>query len=157
MQNRRILVALFFVSPKQSYGFSLLLESHAVDTYGEFVDANEEVLKTLPVPDVAFEYFNNFLFYYQEMQVTGEGSKERPQLESLYDVFANILADEVRADTFLRSLHLSRVVLTHVGAERAFHRHGGVPEIRRNRPACHFQRTRSVSRCSATRGHCEVA
>lgn len=30
-----------------------LLEMHAVDTYGEFVDANEEFLKTIPAPPVA--------------------------------------------------------------------------------------------------------
>lgn len=94
----RILVALFLISPKQSYGFSQLLEAHAVDTYGEFVDENEELLKTLPVPQVAHVYFNEFLFYYQEIQVTAthEGGKDRPVLNSLYDVFANILEDEVR-------------------------------------------------------------
>jgi len=40
-----VLIALYIFSPKQSYAFSELLESHAVDTYGEFVDANEELLK----------------------------------------------------------------------------------------------------------------
>ncbi len=92
---------LFFISPKQSYAFSQLLESHAVDTYSEFVHANAEVLKSLPVPAVAHVYFNEFLFYYYEFQTSEEGdsgnreSRVRPQLSSLFDVFQNILADEV--------------------------------------------------------------
>ena len=88
-----ILVGLFFISPKQSYGFSLLLEAHAVDTYGQFVDENAEKLRSMPVPEVAHVYFEDFLFYFQEFQVTGE-QRGRPNLESLYDVFVNILADE---------------------------------------------------------------
>ncbi len=88
-----VLVALFFISPKQSYGFSLLLEAHACDTYGQFVDENAEKLKTLPVPEVAHVYFNDFLFYFQEFQVS-EQQRGRPKLDSLYDVFVNILADE---------------------------------------------------------------
>lgn len=42
-----ILVVLYTVAPEVSYKFSELLEGHAVDTYGEFVDSNEELLKTL--------------------------------------------------------------------------------------------------------------
>lgn len=92
-------MALFFISPKQSYGFSQLLEAHAVDTYSEFVETNVDVLQTLPVPEVAHEYFSEFLFYYQEIQVreAHDGGKPRPQLNSLYDVFKNILEDEVRS------------------------------------------------------------
>lgn len=42
-----ILVVLYLVSPATSYKFSELLEGHAVDTYGEFLDANEALLRTL--------------------------------------------------------------------------------------------------------------
>jgi hypothetical protein len=52
-----ILVALFVASPKLAYNFSELIEAHAVDTYGEFADANEELLKTLPPPFVAVQYY----------------------------------------------------------------------------------------------------
>lgn len=48
-----VLIAIFLVSPALAYNFSELIEAHAVDTYGEFVDANEEVLKSLPPPLVA--------------------------------------------------------------------------------------------------------
>jgi len=33
------------------------LQAHAVDTYGEFADANEELLKTMPPPLVALQYY----------------------------------------------------------------------------------------------------
>jgi hypothetical protein len=52
-----ILVLLFVVSPKLAYNFSELIEAHAVDTYGEFADANEALLKTLPPPYVAAQYY----------------------------------------------------------------------------------------------------
>ena len=40
-------------SPTLAYNFSELIEAHAVDTYGQFVDENEEILKQLPPPRVA--------------------------------------------------------------------------------------------------------
>jgi ubiquinol oxidase len=52
-----ILVALFVFSPKLAYNFSELIEAHAVDTYGEFADANVKMLKTLPPPYVAVQYY----------------------------------------------------------------------------------------------------
>lgn len=36
-----ILVSMWLVSPSIAYNFSQLIEAHAVDTYGEFRDANE--------------------------------------------------------------------------------------------------------------------
>jgi len=89
-----ILVILFFVSPKQSYGFSLLLETHAVDTYEQFIEENKHRLELLPVPKVAYTYFDDYLFYFQEIQISSSPQRQRPQLNSLYDVFMNILEDE---------------------------------------------------------------
>lgn len=71
-----------------------------MDTYSEFIDSNEDILKALPVPDVAHVYFREFLFYFYEFQVSRKGDeqgglRDRPQLNSLYDVFVNILEDEV--------------------------------------------------------------
>lgn len=95
----RFLVILFLISPTESYRFSELLEMHAVDTYGEFLESNEEVLRKLPAPAVAHEYYANFLYYFYEFQITGKmGASElrmRPQIRSLYDVFENIYLDEV--------------------------------------------------------------
>lgn len=90
---------LFFISPAESYRFSQILEAHAVDTYGEFLDANKELLRSLPVPDVAYEYFGEFRYYFYEFQLSRDehsDGKRRPEISSLFDVFENILMDEVR-------------------------------------------------------------
>ena len=42
-----VLVLLFMASPSLGYLFSVLLEGHAVDTYAEFVEANEQANPTL--------------------------------------------------------------------------------------------------------------
>lgn len=95
----RFLVVLFFVAPAEAYRFSQILESHAVDTYEEFTEVNKDLLQTLPVPDVAHEYYGEFMYYFHEFQLsTGnklEDQKRRPQLNSLFDVFENVLLDEV--------------------------------------------------------------
>lgn len=94
----RFLVILFVVSPGESYRFSQLLELHAVDTYRVFLEENEKTLKRLPVPDIANEYYANFLYYFYEFHHTmadEKSSRMRPELNSLFDVFDNILLDEV--------------------------------------------------------------
>lgn len=95
----RFLVLLFLISPAESYRFSQILECHAVDTYEEFTEANKDLLRTLPAPDVAHEYYAEFTYYFYEFQLS-TGSKlnedgRRPQISSLLDVFENILLDEV--------------------------------------------------------------
>lgn len=95
----RFLIALFLVSPTESYRFSERLEGHAVDTYEQFLHENEKRLRKLPVPDVAHDYFDNFLYYFEEFQLSREENlgaprRPRPKLESLYDVFENIVKDE---------------------------------------------------------------
>jgi len=47
-----VLNVLFLVSPRLAYNFSELIESHAVDTYSQFLEENEELLKKLPAPRV---------------------------------------------------------------------------------------------------------
>lgn len=89
---------IFFVSPAQSYCFGELLEQHAVDTYAEFLESNEKTLKQLPAPAISQEYYANFLYYFYEFQMTRDETEEtrpRPNIESLYDVFDNILRDEI--------------------------------------------------------------
>lgn len=38
----------YLVSPFLAYNFSELIESHAVDTYTEFAEANKQLLQSLP-------------------------------------------------------------------------------------------------------------
>ncbi|KAL7441714.1 hypothetical protein ACHAXH_004752 [Discostella pseudostelligera] len=97
------LCLLWMVSPSLSYKFSEMLETHAVDTYGQFVDENEDLLKELPPSLVAVEYYtigvcDPMFGEYQTASVSDPNRKgvRKPglNLHSLYDVFAAIRQDE---------------------------------------------------------------
>lgn len=78
-----------------AYNFSELIECHAVDTYSEFVDANEDVLRSLPPPKIAKLYYDGGdLYMFDEFQTSEPRSSRRPKCENLYDVFCNIRDDE---------------------------------------------------------------
>ena len=47
-----VLNLMFLISPRLAYNFSELIESHAVDTYSQFLDENEDLLRRLPAPRV---------------------------------------------------------------------------------------------------------
>lgn len=47
-----LLIAFYLISPKVAYNFMQRVELHAMDTYAVFVEANAELLKTLPPPKV---------------------------------------------------------------------------------------------------------
>jgi len=108
-----VLCTLFFISPSLSYNFSELLEAHAVDTYGEFLDANKALLRSLPAPTVAVEYYNAGRDDYlrKAMRASSRASAvARRQgtgppfpVVTLYDTFANILADEAEHVSSMRS------------------------------------------------------
>ena len=53
-----ILCLLWLLSPSLSYKFSEMLESHAVNTYGQFLEENEDALKQLPPSLTAVEYYS---------------------------------------------------------------------------------------------------
>lgn len=90
-----ILNLMFLISPKVAYNFSELIEMHAVDTYGQFVDENEKLLKTLPPSPIAVEYYeSNDLYMYDEFQTSRLPETRRPKINSLYDVFNAIAGDE---------------------------------------------------------------
>ena len=96
------LCILWMVSPTLSYKFSEMLETHAVDTYGQFVDENEDKLKQLPPSLVAVEYYtvgvsDPMFGEYQTASVTNPHRgirKPGTNLRSLYDVFVAIRNDE---------------------------------------------------------------
>lgn len=90
-----LLASFFVINPRWSYNFSRLIEAHAVDTYGEFVDANTEKLKGLPPPVVAVEYYmTGDLYLFDKFQTAPKQSLRRPPCNTLYDVFSNIRDDE---------------------------------------------------------------
>ncbi|QDZ20645.1 ubiquinol oxidase [Chloropicon primus] len=93
-----VLNLLWLISPYLAYQFSELLENHAVDTYSQFVDENEELLRTLPAPAVAKNYYQNEdLYMFDEFQTSrsSAASRRRPQINTLYDTFSNIRDDEL--------------------------------------------------------------
>jgi hypothetical protein len=53
-----VLCHLWAFSPSLAYKFSELLESHAVNTYGGFLDENKDLLKDLPPSIAAIEYYS---------------------------------------------------------------------------------------------------
>lgn len=53
-----VLCLLFAISPTLSYKFSEMLENHAVNTYTVFCEDNEELLKKLPPPKAAVDYYS---------------------------------------------------------------------------------------------------
>lgn len=91
-----VLIGFFFLFPSLAYKFSELVEVHAVDTYAEFVDANKELLKTLPPPVVALEYYKGEdLYMFDDFSTSNPPEPRRPACENLYDVFINIRDDEM--------------------------------------------------------------
>jgi len=73
---------MWLLSPTLAYNFSELIEAHAVDTYAEFIDANEATLRALPPPEIAIQYYQ-----------TG-GERGSAPVETLYDVFCRVRDDE---------------------------------------------------------------
>jgi ubiquinol oxidase len=64
---------------------------------GEFADANEELLKSLPPPYVAAQYYLSAdLYLFDDFQTSQARTAEprRPPCNTLYDVFINIRDDE---------------------------------------------------------------
>lgn len=58
---------------------------------GEFVDANEALLKQLPPPLVAATYYRSTdLYMFDEFQTSKQQQPRRPPCSNLYDVFSNI-------------------------------------------------------------------
>jgi ubiquinol oxidase len=123
-----VLCLLWAISPTLSYKFSEMLETHAVHTYGQFLDENEVLLKQLPPSLAAVEYyaFGSSDPFYAEFQTSAlaQGNDiRRPgsNMTSLYDAFHAIRDDEadhvstmeacLDPGTVLRSLSVEKQAL----------------------------------------------
>jgi len=93
-----VLNALWLVSPALAYGFSELIELHAVDTYTEFLESNADLLKSLPAPSIAVQYYqSDDLYMFDEFQTSRrtDDLRRRPIIKTLHDTFINIRDDEM--------------------------------------------------------------
>lgn len=93
--------AVYSVSEPAAYHLSELIEDHAYNTYNKFLNEHEAKLKSMPVPDIARQYYvedNPYLFdkfcTVKDKDDDGGFSTRRPNLETLYDVFVNVRDDE---------------------------------------------------------------
>ncbi|CAE7615983.1 AOX4 [Symbiodinium natans] len=92
-----LVTALFMASPENAYNFSLLVEEHAYVTYSVFAAENAELLRRVPPPPIAVQYYVTGNMYNFDMFQTSKKSQEavrRPPCEHLLDVFQNIRDDE---------------------------------------------------------------
>ncbi len=58
------------------------VQGHATDTYAEFVDSNAELLKTLPPPLVALEYYTRGDLYMFDSFQTSAKARAEPRRPS---------------------------------------------------------------------------
>ena len=87
-------VVLYFLSPTLAYNLSEHIEKHAYETYDGFLKQNAEILKTLPAPKIATEYYEAKTFMFDDFQSCRDPGSRRPVIRNLYDVFFNIRNDE---------------------------------------------------------------
>lgn len=94
------LIALWALSPTLAYKFSELLETHAVNTYSQFLDENEALLQDMPASVAAIEYYSfgasDTLFGEYQTSVKEGEEIRRPgdKMRTLHDVFSAIRDDE---------------------------------------------------------------
>jgi len=90
-----VLSLLWSVSPSLSYKFSELLETHAVDTYGTFIDENEDLLKQLPPSLAATDYYTIGVVdpMFGEYQTTSNGNVSLVNGNLLRSLYGRITLD----------------------------------------------------------------
>lgn len=105
------MVLSYVLSPPLAYAFSELVEGHATDTYTQFVEENEEALKSMAAPRVALEYYKaGDLFYFDELVTAADAPVRRPDVHNLYDVFCAIRDDEQEHIRTMKSCRDSTIV-----------------------------------------------
>lgn len=94
-------IVVYIISEQAAYHLSELIEDHAFETYDGYLTQHADMLKKMPVPDIARKYYvedNPFLFdlfcTVKDTDDDGSYSARRPTLDSLYDVFINVRNDE---------------------------------------------------------------
>lgn len=115
-----VLIGLWVISPSLAYGFSELIESHAVDTYAEFAESNREILQSMSVPQSARDYWESAdLYIFDEFQSQRVKGSRRPVLNNLYDVFCTIRDDEAEHVATMRACQDPEVMVKSPNTEAA--------------------------------------
>jgi len=88
-----IVIFLYLVNPVEAYNLNQDVEEHAFATYDEYLKENEEMLKSMPAPQAAIQYYvDGDMYMFDEFQTNCE--LRRPKIENLYDAFVAIRDDE---------------------------------------------------------------
>lgn len=88
-----IVMAAYLINPVEAYNLNQDVEEHAFATYDEYLKENEEMLKGLPAPQAAINYYvDGDMYMFDEFQTNCE--LRRPVIENLYDTFVAIRDDE---------------------------------------------------------------
>jgi len=91
-------VSIYLLSPRSAYHLSELIEDHAYKTYNEYLRANEQALRSQPVPLIAAQYYGGSdaleALMRQGERSEGEPERQPRPLHSLYDVFCEVRDDE---------------------------------------------------------------
>lgn len=95
-----MVMVVYMINPTLAYNVNQAIEEEAHATYSNFLNEHEELLKSLPAPKVAKEYYTGGdLYLWDEMHTEGcsptKGSHRRPKMETLYDAFSAIRDDEL--------------------------------------------------------------
>lgn len=115
-----VLIVLWIISPSLAYNFSELIEAHAVDTYTEFAESNKEILQSMIAPKVAKDYYESpDMYVFDEFQTNKKKGSRRPIVNSLYDVFCNIVEDESSHVSTMSTCQDPEVVLKSPNTEAA--------------------------------------
>lgn len=83
-----IVIVIYLINPSACYDLNYHVEKHAFQTYDGHLNKNADILKNLPVPEVAKEYYD---------------SLNKP-VDTLYDVFVNIRDDELEHSAMMFKL-----------------------------------------------------
>ena len=126
-----LVVVLYIVSPATAYHLNQCVEEHAYETYTDFIAENEHDLKSKPAPDVAIQYYENDIFFnhpdtsnLRSNLVSSDNGKKvipvvkRPKkIETLYDTFVHIRADEAVHAKTMKELQQQVTLLKRGGTE----------------------------------------
>lgn len=89
-----IVVILYMTNPNIAYNLNEAVENEAYETYDKFLGKHTAVLKKIPAPEVAKEYYTGKdMYLFDVMNTSG---KRRPKCKTLYDCFINIRDDELQ-------------------------------------------------------------